>query len=133
MILPAQGICFAIAINTAKLSRGTVDSGGPGPPERHRDRRAEHSALARKVARFYRLPAESGVRVEALESGGPAEAAGLRTGDVIVAFGDTPIGGIDDLQAKLTDREVGVRSPITVLRGVERLVLDIVPRESKTS
>jgi S1-C subfamily serine protease len=132
VILPAQGICFAIAINTAKLIAGQLIREG-------RVRRSaigiagQSIPLARKVARFYRLPAESGVRVEAMESGGPAEAAGLRTGDVILAFGDAPIGGIDDLQAKLTDREVGVRSPITVLRGVERLVLDIVPRESKSS
>lgn len=132
VILPAQGICFAIAINTAKLIAGQLIREG-------RVRRSaigiagQSIPLARKVARFYRLPAQSGVRVEAMESGGPAEAAGLRAGDVILAFGDTPIGGIDDLQAKLTDREVGVRSPITVLRGVERLVLDIVPRESKSS
>ena len=132
VILPAQGICFAIAINTAKLIAGQLIREG-------RVRRSaigiagQSIPLARKVARFYRLPAESGVRVEALESGGPSELAGLRTGDVILAFGDTPIRGIDDLQAKLTDREVGVHSPITVLRGVERLVLDIVPRESKTS
>jgi S1-C subfamily serine protease len=132
MILPAQGICFAIAINTAKLVAGQLIREG-------RVRRSaigiagQSIPLARKVARFHRLPAESGVRVEALETGGPAEAAGLKTGDVIVAFGDSPIRGIDDLQARLTDREVGVRSQISILRGVERLDLEIVPRESKTS
>jgi S1-C subfamily serine protease len=132
MILPAQGICFAIAINTAEFVAGQLIREG-------RVRRSaigiagQSIALARKVARFHRLAAESGVRVEALESGGPAEAAGVKAGDVIVAFGDTPIGGIDDLQARLTDREVGVRSQISILRGVERLDLPIVPRESKAS
>ena len=131
VILPAQGICFAIAINTAKLVAGQLIREG-------RVRRSaigiagQSIPLARKVARFHRLAAESGVRVEALESGGPAERAGLKTGDVIVAFGDAPIRGIDDLQARLTDREVGVRSSIAVLRGVERLDLEIVPGESKT-
>jgi S1-C subfamily serine protease len=87
--------------------------------------------LARKIARFHRLPVESGVRVEAVESGSPGERAGLQPGDVIVAFGDTPVRGIDDLQARLTEREVGVSSPLTVVRGVEVVTLDVVPRESK--
>ena len=132
VILPAQGICFAIAINTAKLVAGQLIQEG-------RVRRSaigiagQSIPLPRKVARFYRLPAESGVRVEAVESGGPAETAGIRPGDVIVLFGETPIRGIDDLQARLTDREVGVRSPVTILRGVDRVDLAIVPRESKTS
>jgi S1-C subfamily serine protease len=52
---------------------------------------------------------------------------------VILAFSEAPIRGIDDLQARLTDREVGVRSTVKILRGVERLDLDVVPRESKTS
>lgn len=131
MILPAQGICFAIAINTAKFVAGQLI----------REGRVRRSAIgiagqsipvARKVARFYRLPGESGVRVEAIEPASPAEGAGLRPGDVIVAFGDTPIRSVDDLQAHLTERRVGARSSITVLRGAERLELEIVPRESKS-
>ena len=132
MIMPAQGICFAIAINTAKLVAGQLI----------RDGRVRRSAIgiagqsvpiARKVTRFFHLPFESGVRVEAVEPGSPAEQAGFQPGDVIVAFSEAPIRGIDDLQAKLTDREVGVRSTVKILRGVERLDLDVVPRESKTS
>jgi S1-C subfamily serine protease len=132
MIMPAQGICFAIAINTAKLVTGQLI----------REGRVRRSAIgiagmsvpiARKVTRFFHLAFDSGVRVEAVEPGGPAEQAGLQPGDVIVAFGETPIRGIDDLQARLTDREVGVSSKVTVLRGVERLDLDVVPRESKAS
>jgi S1-C subfamily serine protease len=132
MIMPAQGICFAIAVNTAKLVAAQLIRQG-------RVRRSaiglagQSVALARKVARFHRLPVESGVRVEAVESGSPAERAGLQPGDVIVAFGDTPVQGIDDLQARLTEREVGVTSPLTVVRGVEVVTLDVVPRESKPS
>ncbi len=131
MILPAQGICFAIAINTAKFVAGQLI----------REGRVRRSAIgiagqsipvARKVARFHRLPAESGVRIEAVEPASPAEHAGLRPGDVIVAFGEAPIRGVDELQAHLTEGRVGISSPITVLRGVERLELEIVPRESKT-
>ena len=89
--------------------------------------------IARKVTRFFHLPVESGVRVEAVEPGSPAAQAGFQPGDVIVAFGEAPIRGIDDLQAKLTDREVGVSSTVKIIRGVERLDLDVVPRESKSS
>ena len=130
MIMPAQGICFAIAVNTAKLVAAQLIRQG-------RVRRSaiglagQSVALARKVARFHRLPVESGVRVEAVEPGSPAERAGLQPGDVIVAFGESPVRGIDDLQARLTEREVGVSSPLTVVRGVEVVTLDVIPRESK--
>jgi S1-C subfamily serine protease len=130
MIMPAQGICFSIAVNTAKLVAAQLIRQG-------RVRRSaiglagQSVALARKVARFHRLPVESGVRVESVEPKSPAEQAGLQPGDVIVAFGDTPVRGIDDLQAKLTEREVGITSPLTVVRGVEVVTLDVVPRESK--
>ena len=132
MILPAQGICFAIAINTAKLVAGQLIREG-------RVRRSaigiagQSVPIARKVTRFFQLPVGSGVRIEAVEPGSPAEQAGFQPGDVIVAFKETPIRGIDDLQARLTDREVGVRSAVTILRGVERLDLDVVPQESKTT
>ena len=132
MIMPAQGICFAIAVNTAKLVAAQLIRQG-------RVRRSaiglagQSVALARKVARFHRLPVESGVRVESVEAESPAERAGLKPGDVIVAFGDSPVRGIDDLQARLTEREVGVSSPLTVVRGVEVVTMDVVPRESKQS
>lgn len=130
MIMPAQGICFAIAINTVKLVAGQLIREG-------RVRRSaiglagQSVPLARRIARFHRLPVESGVRVESVEPDSPAQRAGLSAGDVIVAFGASPVRGIDDLQALLTDREVGVESELTVLRGVERLHLKVVPRESK--
>ena len=132
MIMPAQGICFAIAVNTAKLVATQLIREG-------RVRRSaiglagQNVPLARRVARFHRLPFESGVRVEAVEQGSPAERAGLLAGDVIVAFGELPIRGIDDLQAALTERQVGVGSPLTVLRGVDRIQLEIVPREYKAA
>src|SRR5213594_4241179 len=115
MIMPAQGICFAIAVNTAKLVAGQLIREG-------RVRRSaigiagQSVPIARKVTRFFHLPFESGVRVEAVEPGSPAEQAGFQSGDVIVAFGEAPIRGIDDLQARLTDREVGVRSTVKILR-----------------
>jgi S1-C subfamily serine protease len=129
VILPAQGICFAIAINTAKLvasqlirygrvRRSVIGIGG------------QTVSLPRRVARFYRLPVETGVRVLEVHEGSPAERAGILEGDVIVAFGDRPVGGIDDLQARLTDQAAGVPHPLTVVRGVERQTLEVVPAEA---
>jgi len=132
MIMPAQGICFAIAVNTAKLVASQLIREG-------RVRRSaiglagQNVPLARRVARFHRLPFESGVRVEAVEQGSPAQKAGLLLGDVIVAFGEISVRGIDDLQAVLTEQQVGVSSTLTVIRGVERIELEIVPREHKAA
>ena len=81
--------------------------------------------------RYYNLPAESGVLVVSVEEGSPAHRAGLREGDLLVAFDGRAIAGIDDLHKLLTRQQVGVRSPVTIIRGNERLVLDIVPAESR--
>ena len=127
VILPAQGICFAIAVNTAKLvatqlireghvRRSSIGVSGRDVP------------LARKLARFHQLRVQTGVRIERVERGSPADQGGLRPGDIIVAYGDSPVRGIDDLQARLTDREVGAVVTVTVIRGVERIGLSVVPR-----
>jgi S1-C subfamily serine protease len=126
VILPAQGICFAIGINTAKfvavrlirdgkVTRSYIGVGGQTVP------------VARRVARFHQLPVESGVLVVSLEKGGPAEKAGVRLGDRIVAFNGQPVGGIDALQLLLTEQQVGVPSKITVLRLTEKLDFEVVP------
>src|SRR6267142_924083 len=126
VILPAQGICFAIAINTAKfvasrlirdgkVTRSYIGVGGQTVP------------VARRVARFHQLPVESGVLVVSLEQGGPAEKAGVRLGDRIVAFNGQPVSGIDALQLLLTEQQVGVPSKITVLRLTEKLDFEVTP------
>ncbi|MDX1532185.1 MAG: PDZ domain-containing protein, partial [Rhodothermales bacterium] len=58
---------------------------------------------------------------------GPAAAAGLRPGDVVIALGDDPVTGIDDLHRLLTGERIGRPVPITVLRDRERRVLEVVP------
>ena len=130
IILPAQGICFAIAVNTAKLIAGLL----------MRDGRVRRSYIGvggqtvpihRRVVRYYNLPAETGVLVIAIEDGSPARRAGLREGDVILALDGAPIAGIDDLQRLLTQERVGITTPLTILRGTEQLTLDIVPAESR--
>src|SRR5207247_4077989 len=60
-------------------------------------------------------------------TGGPAEKAGIRLGDRIVAFNGQPVGGIDALQLLLTEQQVGVPSKITVLRLTEKLDFEVTP------
>ena len=132
MIAMAQGICFAIASNTAKLTagllmrdgrvrRGDLGIGGQDVP------------LPRQLVRFYQLPVESGVRVMSVEPGGPGEQADLLSGDIIVGFGDCPVSGIDDLQRVLTGSLVGMRSTLRVVRRTDLLELDVVPEDSGAS
>ncbi len=127
-ILPAQGLCFAIGINTAKFVAGRLLRDG-------RIRRsyiglvAQTVPLPRRLVRFHGLTQESGIAVISLESGSPSESAGLRPGDLIVAFEGKPVAGIDDLHRLLTDARVGLRSSLTVVRYSDKLSLDIVPVE----
>ena len=74
---------------------------------------------------------EGGVLVVGVEPGGPADRAGLEEGDVILGLDGHPVGGIDDLHRLLTEERVGVRTRLTVLRGTEKLTLDIIPREAR--
>jgi S1-C subfamily serine protease len=129
-IMGAQGLCFAIGINTAKfvatrlLQQGRIRRAYIGVE-------AQNAPLHRRIVRFYDLPKETGAIVLAAEDGSPAQKAGLREGDVIIAFAGQPIAGVDDLHRLLTDAQVDVKASITVLRRTERLELVIVPQESK--
>ena len=130
VILPAQGLCFAIGINTAKFVAGRLIRDG-------KIRRSyigvagQNVPLPRRVVRYYHLPFDGGVMVITAEPNSAAERAGLREGDVIVSYGTQPVAGIDDLHRLLTDEQVGLSVPLTVLRRGEKIVLEIVPQESK--
>ncbi len=130
VILPAQGICFAIGINTAKfvagrlirdgkIRRGFIGVGGQNVP------------LPRRLVRFHDLPVESGIQVVSIEPDSPAQRAGLLDGDVIVGFAGQPITGIDDLHRLLVEEKVGVQAPLTVIRRAEKIVLAIVAEEAR--
>lgn len=129
-ILPAQGICFAIGINTAKFVASRLLRDG-------RIRRsyigvsAQTVPVHRRVVRFYDLPQDMGALVLSVEESSPAKRAGLREGDIVVALEGQPVAGVDDLHRLLTDVRVGVSSTLTVVRYTEKLELKIVPEETK--
>ena len=131
VILPAQGICFAIASNTAHLVAGWLIHDG-------RIRRssigiaAQNVPLHPRVVRFHKLNAAAGVQVTDVASGSPAAVAGLRAGDIIVGFKGHEVATIDDLHKRLVATEIEVASPLMVLRGTEKIYLIVVPRELKS-
>jgi len=85
--------------------------------------------LHTRVIRFHRLPITRGVLVLNVEPNSPADLAGLRMGDVIVAFKNQPVAGMDDLQKRLIATEIGVRSPLTYVRHTEKIETTITPIE----
>ena len=129
VILPAQGICFAVGINTAKfvaghlirhgrIRRGRIGVAGQNVP------------LLRLARRAHGLDAKSGVLVTGVESKSPAEGAGVKAGDIIVGFDGQPVAGIDDLHRLLSADRIGTPTTLVVLRGAERLELPIASVES---
>ncbi len=129
-ILPAQGICFAIGINTAKFVASRLLRDG-------RIRRsyigvsAQTAPIHRRLVRYYDLPKETGVIVLAAESNSPAQRAGLNEGDVIVALDGQPVAGVDDLHRVLSDARAGTESELTILRGTDRVNVRITPEEAR--
>ena len=128
-IMGAQGLCFAIGVNTAKFVAALLLHDG-------RIRRsyigieAQTAPIHRRQIRFYDLPKETGVIVLNVPNGSPAKKAGLEQYDIIVALDGEPVAGVDDLHRLLTDSRVGKNLPLTVLRRTEKLLLQIVPREA---
>jgi S1-C subfamily serine protease len=125
-ILPAQGICFAIAINTAKFVAAQLIRDG------HVERAwlgiaGQNVELHRRIVRFHDLKTQSGVMAASIEIDSPADRAGLKSGDVIVGFGGKPVAGSDDLQRLLTGDQIGSKSEIAIIRGTERIVSEIMP------
>ncbi len=128
-IIPgAQGICFATAIDSVKwvvvqllrdgrVRRGYLGIAGANLP------------LARRIARHFQLGNAHAVRVESVEPGGPAIAAGLQAGDLIVSFDDQPVNGIDDLHRLLTAERIGTASRLTVVRGTQKLEFNVLAGE----
>jgi S1-C subfamily serine protease len=130
VILPAQGLCFAIAINTAKYVAGRLIRDGK-ITRSYIGVRGQNVPLHRRVVRFHSLSTESGILVVSVDRNSPAERAGLRDGDLIVGFDGQAVSAIDDLHRLLSEERLGSRVPVIVLRSDSKLQLEIVPAESR--
>jgi S1-C subfamily serine protease len=128
-ILPAQGLCFAIGINTAKFIAGVLIRDG-------RIRRSylgivgQTQPISRALRRYHELDQDSGVLVISVEPGSPAEAAGIRARDLLIRCDSSQITGIDDLQKQLTEARIGVPAEWELIRATQKLSVSAVPQEA---
>jgi S1-C subfamily serine protease len=126
-IIAAQGLCFAIGIDTVKnvvtqiLQHGRVRRSTIGIS-------AQNVPLPRKLVYAYKLPVSSGVMVTAISVDGPAARSELKEGDILVSFAGEPIAGIDDLHRLLTADRAGVPQPVLAVRGVSLVDVTVTPR-----
>jgi S1-C subfamily serine protease len=124
-----QGICFAIPMNTAKwvtaalMREGRVRRSWLGVA-------AGVLTLPRRLTHNLGLDAQRGVLVTGVEEGSPAEKAGLRERDIIVAFSEVPTPDVDALHRLLTGEVSGKPAALTVIRGGRKLTVEVVPAEA---
>jgi S1-C subfamily serine protease len=129
VIMGAQGICFSVASNTAQHVLTQVLQHG-------RVRRAKLGIAGDQIRLPQRLRVsaglvqEAGVRVVEVQSSSPAEAAGLRPGDIILAIDDSAVTGIDDIAKVLDGTKIGRKVSLHLLgeNGTTRMS-EIVPAE----
>jgi S1-C subfamily serine protease len=129
VILPAQGICFAIPSNTAQWVASHLIRDG-------RIRRAwlgvgaQPVRLNRRTVRVHGLASETAVMIVHVEKASPADRAGLREGDILVTLGDQPLRTVDDLHRMLSEGHIGTPATAGFLRLGERRSTTVVPAES---
>lgn len=130
MIQNAQGICFSIAINTAKfvamqlIQHGRVKRSYIGIT-------GQNIKLNRRTVYYHKLNTESALLILSVEKNSPAKKADIRSGDIIIGFNTDIISGIDDLQKKLTDEFVNKDAILTYLRNGRKYSVTIRPEELK--
>ena len=129
VIAGAQGICFAVPVNTARVVI----------PQLIREGRVRRSyvgisgqtiRLSRRRVQLSHLGGDGGVLVTDVAAGSPSARAGVQPRDIIVNFDQSAVSGIDDLQRLLTGERIGTVVQLRVLRnGLERLIA-VTPAES---
>jgi S1-C subfamily serine protease len=130
VIAGAQGLCFAVASNTAAfvmselLQHGRVRRGYAGLV-------VQQAAIPRRLVLAAGLEQAAGAVVAGLEPGGPAARAGLRVGDVIVRIGERAIAGVDDLTRALDHHSIDRPTVFRVLREATVVELTVTPRERR--
>jgi S1-C subfamily serine protease len=127
-IMGAQGLCFAVASNTAEyvltqiLSHGRVRRGVLGIV-------AEHVVLPQRVRHSLGLNQAGAIGIRSVQANGPAESAGIKAGDIMIALDDVAIAGVDDVSRVLDAKHINQKAIATVLRNGEKLDYAIVPEE----
>jgi S1-C subfamily serine protease len=127
VILGAQGICFAVASNTASFVLGELVRHG-------RVRRAfigiaaQTVAIPRRLARAAETGA-SGAMIGSIEPASPAARAGLVPRDILVAIDGQPVEGVDDLIRRLNAERIDHQSTFSILRGGQRVDFKLTPIE----
>jgi S1-C subfamily serine protease len=130
IIAGAQSLCFAVPADTAQwvvselLRHGAVRRAWLGVT-------AHTVPLARRVARHFGLPLESAILVDEVVRDGPADRAGVRGGDRIVAIDDVAVGGVDQLHRALARDHIGRATELALLRGVQRQTVRVVPEAGR--
>jgi S1-C subfamily serine protease len=125
----AQSLCFAVPAATAQwvvtelLQHGTVRRAWLGLT-------AHTVPLARRVARHFNLGLESAILVDDVVHDGPADRAGVREGDRIIAIDDTEVGEVDQLHRVLARDRIGRSTQLALLRGVQQHRVQVVPAPS---
>ncbi len=128
IILPAQGICFAVPSSTAQWVASQLIKEG-------RIRRAyigvagQNILLPQGLIHVDRFSVEGGVHVASTEENSPAHIGGIRGGDVIIGVNGQLIKSMDDLHRFLTQEKIGERIRFILIRQFEKIVLDIIPEE----
>ncbi|HEY9773558.1 MAG TPA: trypsin-like peptidase domain-containing protein [Planktothrix sp.] len=126
VILPAQGICLAVPINTAKsvavalMRDGYVRRGRLGIA-------AQSIPLQTRLLRFHRINNRGAVLIIGLDKGGPAHKSGLKEGDAIVTFDEKPVNNVDNLHRMLLDIQDGAQHKLSVIRHAELLSVSVKP------
>ena len=128
VILPAQGLCFAVSSNLAEYVIGHLATSGKV--------RRGYIGIAAQTVRLNprwvkrnQHPVQSGVLVQNLEPDGPAYNSELQPSDVIIASADATIHSIDDLHRLLNGDSIGKSVALTVLREGKKQVVRVVPSE----
>ncbi|HEY2163220.1 MAG TPA: trypsin-like peptidase domain-containing protein, partial [Gemmatimonadaceae bacterium] len=129
IIAGAQGICFAVPVNTARfvipqlIRHGRVQRGWIGVS-------GQTITLSRRRVQISHLESAGGVLVTAVMPNSPAESAGLRPRDIVVELAGARVDSVDDLQRLLAQERIGKTAPITIVRDGARRILPIIPAES---
>ena len=130
VILPAQGLCFAIPINTAKYVAGQLIRHGK-ISRSYIGVMGQNVPIPRRLVRFWKLDQTTAILVAGIEPNSPAQQAGLEEGDLILAIANTPVLSVDDLHRKLTAEQIRQALPLSILRRYEKQDLLIRPTEAQ--